>query len=254
MHADSPPPAIQTRQLSKSFGGVRATRAVDLTVYQGERRALIGPNGAGKSTLFGLITGEISADQGWIALFGQPVTRLSVRRRARLGLGRTYQISQLLSGLSVRENLFLAAHPSRSLGLNLLHGWAHDGATLAWCEEVAARVGLAPYLATPVAELSHGLQRQLEVGMTLAMKPRLIMLDEPAAGLSPAERQDLCAIIRELPADITLVLVEHDMDIVMQLSERITVLHQGAIVAEGSAAEVQADAMVQQIYLGEQHA
>lgn len=246
--------AIRTRGLSKSFGGVRATRSVDLAIMPGERRALIGPNGAGKSTLFGLITGEIPPDQGSIHILGRDATRLSVRQRARLGLGRTYQISQLFLQLSVEQNLVLAASSGSGLGLNLFKGWRAQTDMRHWVRTVAAQVGLEPQLDRPVSELAHGLQRQLELGMTLVMRPRLIMLDEPAAGLSPPERQALCGLIQALPPDITLVLVEHDMDIVMQLSQSITVLHQGAIVAEGTADEIRANPMVQQIYLGGQAA
>lgn len=242
---------LAVRGLDKSFGGVHATRSVDLAVAAGARHALIGPNGAGKSTLFGLITGELVPDAGRIELLGRDVTRLGVGRRARLGVGRTYQISQLLGELTLEQNLLLAGGVGRGLAVNLLRGWRADARARAWAAEVADRVGLAEHLQRRVAELAHGLQRQLDLGMTLAMRPRLILLDEPAAGLSPAERQVLASLIRSLPADITLVLIEHDMDLVMDLSHSITVLHQGAVVAEGAPAEIRANAMVQQIYLGE---
>ncbi len=242
--------AILAKGLSKSFGGVHATRSVDLAIEAGERHALIGPNGAGKSTLFGLITGEIPPDEGEIHILGRKATRLAVHRRARLGLGRTYQISQLLAELTVEQNLFLAANARSGLGLNLFEGWRDRRPVRDWARDVAGQVGLSEHIGRPVAELAHGLQRQLELGMTLAMRPRLVMLDEPAAGLSPAERQTLCGLIQALPRHITVVLIEHDMDIVMQLSQRITVLHRGAVVAEGPPARIQADPMVQRIYLG----
>lgn len=246
--------AIVTQQVSKTFDGVKAVQGVDLAVDVGERRALIGPNGAGKSTLFNLIAGELPVDDGRIHVLGVDATRLNVERRARLGLGRTYQISQLFLNLSVEQCLFLAGSRRAGLGLTLLRSWRRRAADLAWTREVAARVGLEEHLIRPVRELAHGLQRQLELGMALAMRPRLVMLDEPAAGLSPAERQTLVGLIKAMPPDITLVLIEHDVDIVMQLAQRVTVLHRGAVVADGTPAEIQSNPLVQRIYLGEAHA
>jgi len=245
--------AIATRQLSKAFGGVKAVRAVDLTVTAGERRALIGPNGAGKSTLFGLIAGEVEADEGRIDILGRDATRLSVKNRARLGVGRTYQVSQLFLNLSVEQNLYLAGGLGPKLGLSLRESWRGRTHQIDWTREVAEQVGLGPHLLRPVGELAHGLQRQLEIGMALAMHPKLVMLDEPAAGLSPGERKTLVGLIQALAPDITLLIIEHDMDIVMSLAQRITVLHRGEIVAEGTPGEIKADAMVQRIYLGELH-
>jgi branched-chain amino acid transport system ATP-binding protein len=246
--------ALVTQRVSKAFGGVQALRGVDLDVVVGERRALIGPNGAGKSTLFNLIAGELPADSGRVHVFGVDATRRSVQGRARLGLGRTYQISQLFLNLSVEEGLFLAGVARAGLGFTLLKGWRSYASDRAWAREVAGQVGLEPHLLRPVRELAHGLQRQLELGMALAMRPRLVMLDEPAAGLSPAERQTLVGLIQAMPPDITLILIEHDMDIVLQLARRITVLHRGAVIAEGSPSEIQGNAEVQRIYLGEAHA
>ncbi|MDR3497281.1 MAG: ABC transporter ATP-binding protein [Ancalomicrobiaceae bacterium] len=245
--------AIVTRQVSKTFGGVKAVKGVDLSIAVGERRALIGPNGAGKSTLFNLITGDVPVDGGEIHVLGRDVTRFSVERRARLGLGRTYQISQLFLNLSVEQNLFLSSAAATGIGLNLLSRWRDRSEDRAWTRDVAEQVGLTEHLFRPVAELAHGLQRQLELGMALAMRPRLIMLDEPAAGLSPAERQTLVRLIRAMAPDITLILIEHDMDIVMELAQRITVLHRGSVVTEGTPDEIRRDPMVQRIYLGEMH-
>jgi branched-chain amino acid transport system ATP-binding protein len=245
--------AIVTRQVSKTFGGVKAVQGVDLSIAVGERRALIGPNGAGKSTLFNLITGEIPVDDGQIHVLGRDATRFSVQRRARLGLGRTYQISQLFLNLTVEQSLFLASATTTGLGFSLLARWRDRAADRAWTRDVAEQVGLTEHLFRTVGELAHGLQRQLELGMALAMRPRLVMLDEPAAGLSPAERQTLVALIRAMPPDITLILIEHDMDIVMELAQRITVLHRGAVITEGAPDEIRKDTTVQRIYLGEMH-
>ena len=243
---------IVAEGVSKSFGGVQAVRKVDLDVDVGERRALIGPNGAGKSTLFNLIAGELPLDEGRVHVLGVDATRLTVERRARLGLGRTYQISQLFLNLSVEQSLFLAGS-SRGGTPGMIASWRSRSAERAWTREVAERVGLADHLRRPVRELAHGLQRQVELGMALAMQPRLVMLDEPAAGLSPAERLTLVELIKAMPADITLILIEHDMDIVMQLARRITVLHRGAVIADGAPAEIQGNPMVQRVYLGEAH-
>jgi branched-chain amino acid transport system ATP-binding protein len=246
--------AVVTRGVCKSFGGVQAVQGVDLEVAVGERRALIGPNGAGKSTLFNLITGELPMDKGRIYLLGVDATRLSVERRARLGLGRTYQISQLFLYLSVEQSLFLAGASRTGLGLSLLVGWRSRSSDRAWTREVAEQVGLKDHLLRPVRELAHGLQRQLELGMALAMRPQLIMLDEPAAGLSPGERETLVQLIQAMTPEITLILIEHNMEIVMQLAQRITVLHRGAVIAEGTPAEIEGDPLVQRVYLGEAHA
>jgi branched-chain amino acid transport system ATP-binding protein len=254
MHGPDQPTALRAEGLTKSFGGVHAVRSVDLAVGIGERRALLGPNGAGKSTLFSLFTGELAPDGGRISIFGQDATRRSVRARARLGLGRTYQISQLFPQLTVEQSLFLAGSAGAGFAFRLWRGWRSHREQVAWAAEVADRVGLADRLGSPVRELSHGQQRQLELGMAMAMRPRLVMLDEPAAGLSPAERQMLVGLVLALPADVTLVLIEHDMDLVLQLAGRITVLHRGQVIADDEPAAVRASEDVQRVYLGEGHA
>jgi len=205
-----------------------------LTVPVGERRALIGPNGAGKTTLFNLITGVLNPDEGAIELFGIDITRKSIQERSRLGLGRTYQISQLMLNLSVEENLYLAGRASKGLDLRFIKPWKKYGYERTWAHQVAKQVGLEEHLDEKVAEISHGLQCQLEVGMAIAMRPRLIILDEPAAGLSPSERVILTRLIKELPKDATLVLIEHDMEVVLDIAEQITVLNRGTVIAEGT--------------------
>ena len=246
--------ALVVKNLSKSFGGVHAVRQVNLAVPGGERRALIGPNGAGKTTLFNVITGELIADEGTIEIFDKEITRKSVQQRSRLGLGRTYQISQLFLKLSVEENLFLTSAANRGNEFKLWGAWHRHRAELDRAEEVAKLVGLAPYMNTRVSELSHGLQRQLELGMAIARQPRLIMLDEPAAGLSPTERVILTGLIKELPRTVTLILIEHDMEIVLDLADTITVMHRGAVIAEGAPEEIKANQEVQNVYLGSSYA
>jgi branched-chain amino acid transport system ATP-binding protein len=242
--------ALAVTSISKSFGGVHAVRSTSLVVPIGERRALIGPNGAGKTTLFNLIAGELPADEGRIEIFGVDITKKSVQDRAKLGLGRTYQISQLFLELTVEENLFLAGGANKKIEFHFLKLWRNYDAERSWAHQVAEQVGLKDHLDKKVSEISHGLQRQLEVGMAIAMRPRLIMLDEPAAGLSPSERGELSRLIKSLPGDITLVLIEHDMEIVLDLADRITVLYRGSVIAEGAPAEIKSNQEVQQVYLG----
>lgn len=245
--------ALVVRGVSKSFGGVHAIRRVDISVLIGERRALIGPNGAGKSTLFNLIAGEMRADEGQIEVFEVNVTQGTVRERARLGLGRTYQISQLFLNLTVEEHLFLGGVARRGMTFTLFRKWESYRADREWAWRIAEAVGLKEHLHRQVKELSHGLQRQLELGIALAMRPRLVMLDEPAAGLSPTERATLTSLIQALPNEVTLILIEHDMEIVMEIAERITVLHHGILVAEDTPAGIRSNQEVQRIYLGSSH-
>lgn len=246
--------ALNLISVSKRFGGVQAVREVDLSVPQGERLALIGPNGAGKTTLFNLIAGELAPDHGSIHMFGKEITRLSVQRRVRLGIGRTYQISELFLDLTVEENLFLAGFAVNGGRLNLLGSWEQRTKEREWARHVAQQVELAPYLETRVAELSHGLQRQLEVGMALATRPRLLMLDEPVSGLSPAERVSMAKLIESLSRDITLILIEHNMDFALDLVDCVAVLHRGEIIADGQPDEIRANQTVQEVYLGTTHA
>src|SRR3990172_2387876 len=192
--------ALAVTSVSKSFGGVHAVRSTNLVVPVGERRPLIGPNGAGKTTLFNLIAGELPADAGKIEIFGIDITKKTVQDRAKLGLGRTYQISQLFLELTVEENLFLAGGVNKKLEFHFLKFWRNYDEERHWARQVAEQVGLADHLDQKVSEISHGLQRQLEVGMAIFMRPSLIMLDEPAAGLSPSERLVLKRLIKDLPS------------------------------------------------------
>jgi branched-chain amino acid transport system ATP-binding protein len=242
--------ALTINSVSKNFGGVRAVRSVSFEVPVGERRALIGPNGAGKTTLFNTIAGEMVPNEGSIRFFGTDITRTSVQKRANLGLGRTYQISQLFLNLTVEENLYLAGAGGATKAFSFFGPWKKNKAEREWVQEVTDRVGLHEYLDSKVSELSHGLQRQLEIGMALAMRPKLIMLDEPAAGLSPSERIILTDIIKKLPREATLILIEHDMEIVLDIADRITVMFHGSVIAEGTPAEIRSNVEVQKVYLG----
>jgi branched-chain amino acid transport system ATP-binding protein len=242
--------ALVVTSVSKSFGGVQAVRSVNLAVPIGERRALIGPNGAGKTTLFNTIAGELVPSEGKIEIFDIDITRKSTQERANLGLGRTYQISQLFLDLTVEENLFLAGSGGKGKAFRFFRPWKKNTSERDWAREVADQVGLLTHLNARVSELSHGLQRQLEVGMAIAMRPRLIMLDEPAAGLSPSERVILKDLIKKLPASVTLILIEHDMEIVLDIADRISVLYHGSVIAEGTPAEIRSNQEVQKVYLG----
>jgi branched-chain amino acid transport system ATP-binding protein len=243
-------PALHLTDVSKSFGGIHAVDAATMSVAVGERRALIGPNGAGKTTLFNLIAGALGVDGGSIELFGETVTKWPMRRRAELGLGRTYQTSQLFLQLTVEANLFLAGMGTSRQPLQLLRPWESRLADRAWVRTVADQIGLAPKLRVNVSALSHGEQRQLEIGMALAMRPRLIMLDEPSSGLSPAERAFVGRLIEALPMDITIILIEHHMELALGLADKVTVLHRGRVISDGSPQDTRANAEVQSVYLG----
>lgn len=221
-----------------------------MDIAYGERRALIGPNGAGKSTLFNVIAGDLSATSGQIMIFDQDVTHMPVHKRVALGLRRTYQTSALFDALTVRQNLYLGIVGPGKGHFNCLKDAARDRERMEHVEKVAHSVRLTDRLETLAGDLSHGERRQLEIGLAIAWQPKFVMLDEPAAGLSPDERKVLKGLLNELPRDITLLLIEHDMDVALSVSERVTVLHEGSVVAEGSADEITANRMVQKIYLG----
>lgn len=244
--------ALSLTNVSKSFGGIDAVSNVDLTVAMGESRALIGPNGAGKSTLFNLVTGEIPLDRGSIVLFGQDMTSAPVQRRIASQLGRTYQESNLFSQLTVQENLFLASWKTRrkktSILATLFRPWHKFSDQCRHIAKTAERVGLAEKLDIPVAELSHGEHRQLELGITLAHAPRILLLDEPMAGLSKAERSFMTELIMSLKPDITVVIIEHDIDVAFSIADQVSVLDHGAIVAEGTPEQIEGNRKVQQIY------
>jgi branched-chain amino acid transport system ATP-binding protein len=246
---DGAAPILNLRGVGRRFGGVHAVRDVDLEVRPGERRAILGPNGAGKTTLFNVISGEFPPTTGSIELFGQDVTALPARKRARMGLSRTFQTSKLFLGLSVEENLYLALLGVREGHLRPVRS-SKDSEIRERARAMAAAVGLGDRLGQLVGELSHGEQRQLEVGMARVADPRLMMLDEPAAGLSRAERVSLTELLLELDPGITLILIEHDMDVALRVAEWVTMMHEGRVIAEGTPADIRGNQLVHDLYLG----
>ena len=233
------------RDLARRFGGVRAIDGVSLDIAEGERRAVIGPNGAGKTTLFNVLSGEIAPTAGRIELFGADVTGMRPWRLARRGLGRVYQRAELFASLTAAENVELALGARAAIPLGRRDPAARGRAT-----ELLARVGLAGREQIRPVALSHGERRQLEVALALAAGPRLLLLDEPTAGMSPAETARIVELVAALPRAITLVVIEHDMDVVFRLADRITVLHQGRVLAEGEPSAVRSDERVREVYLG----
>jgi branched-chain amino acid transport system ATP-binding protein len=243
--------ALVVSGLEKSFGGLRVTRSVDLSVVPGERHLIIGPNGAGKTTLFNLITGDLRADRGTISLFGRDITRLASRRRAHLGASRTYQIITLFPRDTIIRNVMLSLLGRDPLRWNPIRRFERQRHLLAGAEAALARVGLSHIATRPLSETSYGERRRVEIAMALAQNPRLLLLDEPFAGLSSEERRDIQAVLAAIPRDITIVMIEHDMDVALEFAERISVMHFGEIVVEGTRAEVVAHPRTREIYLGE---
>jgi branched-chain amino acid transport system ATP-binding protein len=236
--------------VSRHFGGLKAVDKVNLTVQPGERRAVIGPNGAGKTTLFNLISGEVRASEGSIVLFGDDVTTLAPHQRAVRGMARTFQITKLFPNLTVMENLLLACEAQDRRRFTMHR-------TIASCvdfrhraEALLAQFGLDSFAGETAKNLSYGVQRKLEVALSMAGKPRLLLLDEPMAGLSASESESMLAILRRLDSAIAVLLIEHDMDIAFGFADHITVLYQGRVLTEGLKDVISADRNVQQIYLG----
>ena len=237
---------IDVRDLHRSFGGVTALDGVTLAVAEGERRAIIGPNGAGKTTLFNILTGELAPTGGTVRLAGEDVTGRRTFELARRGLARMYQRNELFDPLTARENVALAL--TAKAGPYRFGGIPADEARAA--DELLERVGLAGAGATPARALSHGQRRQLELAVALATAPRVLLLDEPTAGMSPAETARIAELIAAMDRALTLLIVEHDMDVVFRLADRITVLHEGKVIADGTPAQVRGDTLVNEVYLG----
>jgi len=243
--------ALAVRNLKKSFGGLMVTASVSLDVEAGERRLIIGPNGAGKTTLFNLITGELRPDGGSVTLFGRDITRVPGWRRPHLGMSRTYQIITLFPGETLLRNVTLALLGLSPLRWNPVIRLERRRQLVDRAREVLARVGLEGLAERPVAQTSYGERRRVEIAMALAQDPKVLLLDEPFAGLSVEERRDVLRLVTAIPREITTVMIEHDMDVALDFAERITVLHFGEVVVEGTRGEVVAHPRTREIYLGE---
>ncbi len=241
--------ALDLAGVSRQFGALTALRTISLALPAGERHAILGANGAGKTTLFNLIAGDLRPSGGRVTMFGTDVTRLPTWRRIRLGLRRTYQTSLVFGGLTVRQCLFLAARGITGQRFAVFPQ-AESCPEMIEAKRLAERVGLDTRLGALAGELSHGEARQLELGMAMVGDPKLLLLDEPAAGLSAGERRNLLTLLQGLPRSITLLLIEHDMDIALQAADRITVMHNGAHVVSGTPDEIAADQTVHDIYMG----
>jgi branched-chain amino acid transport system ATP-binding protein len=244
--------ALVLHHVTRAFGALRAVDDVSISVVAGQKYAILGSNGAGKTTLFNAITGDFPPTGGRILFFGEDITELPPHERIRKGLRRTYQSSLLFRELTVRDNLFLAVRGVGNGRFSLRRTGPGHASTRA-TQELLERARLAHIADERVANLAHGQQRQLEIGMALAGAPRLILFDEPAAGLSPAERRELVALLGSLPAHMSFVLIEHDLDIALRVVERVTVMHNGRVLRTGSPGEIENDAEVQAIYMGSKH-
>lgn len=242
---------LQVDGLVKSYGGLRATDHASLSVRTGEIHALIGPNGAGKTTLIQLISGALAADAGRIQFDGMDITRMPIHARVAHGLARSFQITSIFNRLSVLDNLALAVQARAGHSLNFWRPARRDAARYALATEVAERVGLAPQIKQLAGALSHGEQRQLEVGLALATRPKLLLLDEPMAGMGPDESERMLSLLQSLRGETTLLLVEHDMNAVFRLADRISTLVAGRVIACGTAEEIRQHPEVRLAYLGD---
>ena len=246
-------PALRLRGVGRRFGGLLAVDGVDLDVAQGERRAILGPNGAGKTTLFNVISGDMSASWGSVELFGTDVTLMPARKRAQLGLARTYQQSRMLLSLSVEDSIYLAIIGVAGGRLRPVLLPGRDRGIRERAREAAGRVAIDHKLSEAVGSLSHGEHRQVALAMALASEPRALILDEPAAGLSRGERQLLTDLLLALDPAITLILIEHDMDIALRVAGRVTMMHEGRVIVEGTPDEIRGNELVHDLYLGRHH-
>ena len=242
--------SLSIEGLSKNFGGLQALYNLSLEIQPGERRAIIGPNGAGKTTLFHLIGGQLSPSSGRISLFGREVTKLPPFRRAALGLARTFQIITLFLDLTVIENMLLAVQALDSVRFVIYRPLTGYRNIVSRARSLLEQWNLWEKRRTLVRHLSYGEQRQLEILLAVAQMPRVLLLDEPTAGLSPVETQQVVAMIQHLDPSITVLLIEHDMDVAFQVAQQITVLHNGRLLADGPPEAIRKDSTVAEIYLG----
>jgi branched-chain amino acid transport system ATP-binding protein len=246
---ESVEPILRLRGVGRRFGGLAAVRDVDLDVAPGARRAILGPNGAGKTTLFNVIAGDLPATSGTIEFLGEDIGAIPAPGRTQRGMGRTYQKSRLFLGLSVEDNIYLAVLGTRTGHLRMRRTRA-DRDMRERARDLAATVGLEGKLGSLVGSISHGEQRQLEVAMARAVEPKLMLLDEPASGLSRGERVALTDLLLELDKTITLILIEHDMDVALRVADSVTMMHDGRKIVEGTPDEIRANELVHELYLG----
>lgn len=247
---DGQGPCLLLEDLTVEFGGLRAVDSVNLTIETGERRVLMGPNGAGKTTLFNLVSGIYPATRGKILFYGRDITRYPIHRRAALGIARTYQVTNLFRCLSVAENILMSCQALDKSKFVMCRPLSSYRKHVNRCDQVLEEFNLWEKRNELVKNLSHGDQRHIEVAMALAEKPRLLLLDEPAAGLSDAETKELSALLKRLDPSITILMIEHDLDVAFEFAERITVLYQGKFLTEGTKEEIKNNAVVHEIYLG----
>jgi branched-chain amino acid transport system ATP-binding protein len=251
--AESAEPALRLRGVGRRFGGLHAVRDVDLEVARGERRAILGPNGAGKTTLFNVIAGDFPATAGAVEILGQDVTATHARHRAKLGLARTYQQSRLFLGLTVEDNIYLSILGIERGHLRPVIAPRKDKAFRERARRAAGQCAIDSKLGEPVGSLSHGEHRQVGLAMALAANPTVLMLDEPCSGLSRGERTLLTELLLALDRSITLLLIEHDMDVALRVAERVTMMHDGRVIVEGTPTEIRANQLVHDLYLGSRY-
>jgi branched-chain amino acid transport system ATP-binding protein len=242
-------PAVELQSITVAFGGLLALDGIDLTVEHGDRLAVLGPNGAGKTTLFNVIAGDIRPSAGTVTVNARDCTRSPSRLRPSLGVSRTYQKTRLFSGLSVEDNLYLAQTGKQRRHLSMRRT-SRDDELSERARSIAERVWLAPHVRTQVNDLSHGERRQLEIGMAIASDPEIMLLDEPASGLSRGERERLVELLHALAPELTLLLIEHDMDVALRVARRVVVMADGVTVAAGTPDEIRGSQLVQDVYLG----
>jgi branched-chain amino acid transport system ATP-binding protein len=242
--------ALTISGLRKSFGGLHVTRGVDLNIEPGERRLIIGPNGAGKTTLFNQITGELTPDSGTIHLLGKDITTVPSRRRAHLGMARTYQIITLFGQNTIVHNVCLALLGLSPLRWNPFIDMKRQGHIVEDARAALKQVGLDTIAERPLSQTSYGERRRVEIAMALAQKPKVLLLDEPFAGLSIDERRDVHRCLMGIPRDVTMVMIEHNMDVALEFAERITLLHFGEVIVEGTRGDVVNDPRTREVYLG----
>lgn len=242
---------LEVQNLCKSFGGIRVARGISFHLTPGECRVILGPNGAGKTTLFNLLVGVLRPTSGEMLLEGKSLNALSVAERAQIGLSRSYQKNNLFEDLTVRENLMLAATASQRKSAWMIRDSFRDRAVLETVAEVAEQVALTELLDAPVRSASYGNRRQLEVGLALATKPRILLMDEPTSGVGPSMIKSFHRLLHALPKELTVLIIEHDMDLAFDVADRITVLNFGEVVFEGTPEETRGNPVVRDIYLGD---